>query len=164
LVHSDKNSAFAEVMVVDTILGSDFYKYFPIILILMCIINIFNLYSRILAGCCIKRFRKFAFHEEYSNVNVEQGRILLLEERNAKGKGVEVRIPSRKPVVLEEEEEENVRRPSSVSSTPTTGRASQFPDFKKMFRKEATNEKLLEMDNRYASRGNSKSKREITHV
>eukprot|EP01125_Pyxidicula_operculata_P015045 TRINITY_DN5084_c0_g2_i1.p1 TRINITY_DN5084_c0_g2~~TRINITY_DN5084_c0_g2_i1.p1 ORF type:complete len:694 (-),score=119.01 TRINITY_DN5084_c0_g2_i1:253-2334(-) len=61
------------------------YAYFPIVIVLLCLINIFNVTNKILALCDIKRFQ---YSEDFNDDQISQGQAILLKERDARAKGL----------------------------------------------------------------------------
>lgn len=66
-------------------LGRRFMVFFPIFVAVLCLATIFNVYSKIGAMCCIKRFRYQPTDDEKL---IDEGERILQEEReNKEGKG-----------------------------------------------------------------------------
>jgi len=72
-------------------LGKEFNTYFPIVLVLFCIITLFNLYTRFVTNCCFKRFHKFVFDETFSEAQIERGKEIISHERELRDGGT---VPS----------------------------------------------------------------------
>jgi len=93
LMIDDKTSAFYKVM------GEmDFVPIFgdkraasaflPLVLIILCAFNIFDVYSWLLGCFCFKRFRKFTYTEDFSDERIDKGRDIVLQEKSLKEKGL----------------------------------------------------------------------------
>jgi hypothetical protein len=65
-----------------TVFGDAFNRYFPILLVVMCLFNLFNVYTAIVGKCCIPKLRKFVFDETLSDAHIEQGKVIILEGTN----------------------------------------------------------------------------------
>lgn len=68
------------------LLGSFYNLYFPMFLVILALFNVFNVYSRIVAACCIKK--RFIFDESFNHTKIEQGKEILRHERELKEKGI----------------------------------------------------------------------------
>eukprot|EP01113_Clastostelium_recurvatum_P039085 TRINITY_DN5927_c0_g1_i1.p1 TRINITY_DN5927_c0_g1~~TRINITY_DN5927_c0_g1_i1.p1 ORF type:complete len:699 (-),score=120.24 TRINITY_DN5927_c0_g1_i1:69-2165(-) len=77
--------------------GPMFRKIFPILVVVVCLMAVFKVFSRIAACCCIKSFQ---ITVDESPVAVERGRQILQESRNAKTGGGKVNSKSIKQAVL----------------------------------------------------------------
>jgi len=80
-LHLSEKTSFEEVMgTMDFVpfLGNHFYLYFPLLIILVCAANLFNLSTRILQCLHIKRFQ---FDENFSDSAIEEGAQILERER-----------------------------------------------------------------------------------
>lgn len=55
-------------------LGKHFYLYFPIVIILVCVINLLNLTTRVLKLLRIKRFQ---FDENFNDSAIDEGAQIL---------------------------------------------------------------------------------------
>jgi len=97
LMIDDKTSAFYKVM------GEmDFVPIFgdkraasaflPLVLIILCAFNIFDVYSWLLGCFCFKRFRKFTYTEDFSDERIDKGRDIVLQEKSLKEKGLGLSI------------------------------------------------------------------------
>ena len=60
------------------VFGETFYYIFPILLILLIVINLFEVYKRI-SG--IFGLKKFEFEDDFSHENIEEGKRLLQKAR-----------------------------------------------------------------------------------
>jgi hypothetical protein len=79
MVHND-TTAFYDVlgqMNLTPFLGNEYNVYFPMILIIFCIANYFNLFSKFILSCCIKKFHRFVFEEGISDKLISQGKEIL---------------------------------------------------------------------------------------
>jgi hypothetical protein len=56
---------------------------FPLLLIILCLVNLFNIYSRFMTWIGLKRF---SFSEDFSDEKIEEGKKLLSRARNRKEK------------------------------------------------------------------------------
>jgi hypothetical protein len=78
---NDKNTAFSTVMGntdIVPVLGQTFYYIFPILLLILIIVNAFDVYSLI-----AKMFglQKFIFESDFNHENIEEGKKLLQRAR-----------------------------------------------------------------------------------
>jgi len=97
------NTRFSKVMgVIDIvpILGQDFAVFFPLILVLFCLVHIFNLQGKLMN--CLG-FPQFVFSENYNDERVSEGRDLIQKERSgtersAVSQAYSVHEPARNPV------------------------------------------------------------------
>eukprot|EP01119_Soliformovum_irregulare_P019574 TRINITY_DN6229_c0_g1_i1.p1 TRINITY_DN6229_c0_g1~~TRINITY_DN6229_c0_g1_i1.p1 ORF type:complete len:649 (-),score=115.17 TRINITY_DN6229_c0_g1_i1:51-1745(-) len=86
------NTAFSEVMgaLTLTILGTDFNYYFPGILIILCLINMFNLYTKFVTTFCLRKFvNRFVFDESFTDSQIDRGRDLIDQERLKRERGID---------------------------------------------------------------------------
>jgi len=65
-------------------LGSNYNIYFPIVLILLCAVNLFNLYTKFITSCCFKRFQRFVFDEDFNDSQIETGKEIIRHEREVR--------------------------------------------------------------------------------
>ena len=76
-----KGTAFSQVMgIIDfvPVFGDNFSKFFPLILLLFCALNLFQIYSRLLNWLGISRFR---FSNSFKDDKIQEGKILLQKAR-----------------------------------------------------------------------------------
>lgn len=74
-------TAFSQVMgIIDfvPVLGESFSEYFPLILLVFCALNLFQIYSRLLNWLGISRFR---FSTSFKDDKIQEGKILLQKAR-----------------------------------------------------------------------------------
>jgi len=84
LLINNEGSSFGEFMgqiKMAPILGKDYNLYFPIVLVVFSIANLFNLYTKFVRAFCIRRFQRFVFDEDFSDSQIERGRELVTHER-----------------------------------------------------------------------------------
>eukprot|EP01118_Nematostelium_gracile_P009721 TRINITY_DN3277_c0_g2_i4.p1 TRINITY_DN3277_c0_g2~~TRINITY_DN3277_c0_g2_i4.p1 ORF type:complete len:497 (-),score=77.49 TRINITY_DN3277_c0_g2_i4:29-1519(-) len=67
-------------------------QFLPLVLIVLCAFNVFNVYSWILGFCCFRRFQRFVYDEEYSDDRIIQGKDIAANERRLKeaGRGLSI--------------------------------------------------------------------------
>jgi len=97
LMIDDKTSAFYKVMGqmdLVPIFGEEgsANAFLPLILIILCALNIFNVYSWILGLFCFKRFRKFTYNEDFSDERIDKGKDIVSQEKSLKEKGLGLSI------------------------------------------------------------------------
>lgn len=95
LMLHDQSSAYKKVMnLVDLVpvMGTWANAYLPILLVVLCGMNVFNIWTKILGACCIKRFRKFSYDEEFSDERIDQGKDIIANERSLREGGLGLSI------------------------------------------------------------------------
>jgi hypothetical protein len=95
LMIDDKESAYRKVMnVIDLIpiMGNLANAYLPILLVILCAMNVFNVWTKLLGACCIKRFRKFSYDEEFTDERIDQGKDIIATERSLRERGLGLSI------------------------------------------------------------------------
>lgn len=91
LLIRDEDTAFYKVMGymnLTPLLGEEYNVYFPIVLVLFCVANYFDLYSRFIQNCCAPKFHKFVFDEKFNDSKIDQGRDIIRQERDMKERGL----------------------------------------------------------------------------
>ena len=74
-------TAFSQVMgIIDfvPVFGESFSEFFPLVLLLFCALNLFQIYSRLLNWLGISRFR---FSDSFKDDKIQEGKILLQKAR-----------------------------------------------------------------------------------
>lgn len=56
------------------IFGSDFTSFFPIVLVVLCIFNVYDIYGKVLGFLGLKQFQ---FAENFNDDKIEEGKQLL---------------------------------------------------------------------------------------
>lgn len=82
-------SAFYKVMGLINLaplLGSFYNIYFPMVLVVLALFNVFNVYTKIVATCCVKK--RFIFDESFNHSKIEQGKEIMKHERELREKGI----------------------------------------------------------------------------
>jgi len=62
-------------------LGSAYNLYFPTVLVLLCLFNVLNLYTKCVNSCCPNRFRQFSFEEDSDDFTIQEGILVLSQGR-----------------------------------------------------------------------------------
>jgi len=136
LMVDDKSSAYRKVMnVVDLIpvMGNLANAYMPIVLVLLCAMNLFNVWTKLLGACCIKRFRKFSYDEEFSDERIDQGKDIIATERNLRERGLGLSIDQENGSLL--------KKPKKASLFPLPALSNKFT----FWRKKGTKEDKIEL-------------------
>jgi len=107
------------------ILGNQFNVYVPIIILIMCIFNLFNLWTKFVTNCCVKSFQKYVFDEEASEDIIKEGEQIIAEEKEAHKKRLTLEYEAGNPEneLIDPEKSENAfyngqmndKRPSKFS-------------------------------------------------
>jgi len=92
---------------------------FPIILIVLCILTFFDVWSRFILTCCIKSVQRFCgvYHESNSAEQIVQGKEFIMEERELKRQGRAFTIDS---IGLQQENRFAVEDENGPASPPPT--------------------------------------------
>ena len=69
-----ENTAFMEFMGLENIPMSMVYQYFPWILVLLIVFNLFDCYGKILSGLGLSQFK---FSDTFSDDRIDEGKKLL---------------------------------------------------------------------------------------
>jgi len=91
LMLDDRTSAYVQLMGMVNIvplLGDWANAYLPLFLIVLCAMNVFNVWTWLTTTCCLKRFRKFTYDEDFSDERIDQGAEIISKERSFKERGL----------------------------------------------------------------------------
>eukprot|EP01119_Soliformovum_irregulare_P003528 TRINITY_DN1416_c0_g1_i4.p1 TRINITY_DN1416_c0_g1~~TRINITY_DN1416_c0_g1_i4.p1 ORF type:complete len:174 (+),score=52.89 TRINITY_DN1416_c0_g1_i4:236-757(+) len=99
LMIGDTTSGFIKIMgaprTVIPLLGLEFIKYCPTILALLCFMNLFNIWTRMIRFCCSTRFARFAYDSDFNDERIDRGKELLHRERSLRQRGMGLSIDQR---------------------------------------------------------------------
>jgi len=161
MIESTSTTAFYNVMgemkSAPMHLGTDFNKYFPIILVPFCLGTLFNVYSWFILTCCIKKFRKLVFDEDLSDTQISQGKEIVSHERELRERGLVLSIdaidsattPTRRGSFSRPLDEDDNNNNDDATS-------SLFPNFAKIFGRDTSKTGLLPERNTEVTKPSSK--------
>ncbi|PRP88582.1 LMBR1 domain-containing protein [Planoprotostelium fungivorum] len=116
------------------VLFENYERFFPLVLIVVILINMFNLRTVFIHKFCFKSLHRYAFHEQISDDYIMQGMDIAAHEREIwERKRLEGSL-TLSPMARTEDEE--IRISIQDRDTPTTGilrEPLRFPDFGKIF-------------------------------
>eukprot|EP01132_Coremiostelium_polycephalum_P005889 gene5889-7333_t len=108
-------------------LGTYFYIYFPLLIIIVCLATLFNLYSRIMNCLNINRFR---FDQDFNHDQIDEGKFLLNSERSKWTSRKRSTLPSDQTPFLSSNNRNSSNNSVSSGSgttTPTLSKSSKTP-------------------------------------
>jgi len=123
LLMSAQKSAFYKVMGIMQIadfFGNSWNLYFPMVLIFLCFMNVFNGYTKVARMLPFKSCQRFVFDEDFNDERIDEGQKIIADEKDLKLNGHPLSIE------FEDSVEERKRRQSNRANNTSNRKPSSI--------------------------------------